>query len=513
MRLINHLYSRYMSKLKKVIKTGKQAQKDILNGIDSVADIVTKTLGPSGRNVLIEQTFYNAMITNDGIRVARNARNNAELNETESLGAQLLVDIADAADKEGGDGTTTTIALSQALAHKGFKLIGGDTDEFVIGKDSYNPMQLKRKIDEELEYIVEKIKDSAVMPKTVEELIDVASVSMESKKDGEIIGKLLHEIGTSSEIKIKFNTESDKTEVERHKGFAFIAGYASPYFAKNTTRLESVVKNGKILLVNGELNDPVKLFEVIKETASQDVPLVVIADEFSQQVVQVGLKNFLEGGVDVQLVKRAAFKAAEIMEDIAVFTGSKPCYESEVSMDKLGRTIPEINIIRNKVTLVDDDVDLSEHIEKISKEKDSKDRVNRLTGGVAIIKIGGKSYSDRNYIRHKYEDSVNATRGAIDEGYVKGRGYFLKELDDSLPEDFILKGILSVPHNIIMDNAGENLPEDDKIIDSARVIRSCVENACSVVSILITTAGAISTQKGQEESLDSSAKDDTELGL
>ena len=492
------------TKLKKIILKGDEARKSLLRGIDAVADVVEPTLGPGGMNVVIEQTFYKAIITNDGIRVAKQALNDASLSETDRLGAQLMVDAVSEEDKDAGDGTSTTTCLTRHLSHK----------VLALNKEGELPMNIKRRIEQEKEEVVARIKE---MSTTDFSLLDVATVSMEDVENAKIVADIFEKHGKDVDVKITFNKDEHKVEVEETEGYSTLGGYASPYLVKNKSKMESVSEEAIVYVFQEVIEDIDKFIDVLKTIDTQwaDQPVVIFADGFSEEIMKGSLSLIQKFGKDIQLAKRSQYKRVETGEEISIVTGANPTYLENFNI-KDGSSPVERITLRDVNIIIENKRRSSEINDFVKSVEDNQDRINRLQQALVTIKVGSRTYSDTNYLRHKYEDGVNAVGGAMKEGVVIGGGICLLDIENNLPEDYILKGILSIPHYIIKSNMGldkYDVFDTDNIIDSAKTVRSAVEHACTLAGLLVTTSTVIATKGKQDEEKDESAMDTSELPI
>jgi len=492
------------TKLKKIIKKGDEARASLIRGIDAVADVVEPTLGPGGQNVVVEQTFYKAIVTNDGIRVAKQALNDESLNEVERIGAQLMVDTVSEEDKDAGDGTTTTTCLTRHLAHKALK----------IQNDGELPMKLKRRIEQEKEEVVALIKEKASMDFS---LVDVANVSMENEQHAKIIADIYTKYGSDVDIKIAFNKESNTVEVEETEGYTTLGGYASQYLARDKSKMESVIKEPIVYVFQEVIDDVDKFIEILKviDAEYQDQPIVMFADGFSEEIMKASLALLNKFSKDIHLAKRSQYKRVETGEEICVYTGATPTYIDNFDVSLGSKPVEQITLRATKIII--ENKRREKEIEAFINEiEDNQSRVNRLRQALVTIKVGSQTYSDTNYLRHKYEDAVNAVAGALEEGVVEGGGKCLAKIEAQLGPNYILWGILSKPYKIIKANMG--LTDEDEldttgVIDSAKTVRSAIEHACTLAGLLVTTSTVIATKTGQPEYNDESAMDTSELPI
>lgn len=494
------------TELKVIIKHGDDARRSLLRGIDAVADVVESTLGPGGMNVVAEQTFYKTMVTNDGIRVAKLVINDESLSEVERLGAQMVVDTVGEEDEEAGDGTTTTTCLTRELAHKVLSLERG-------GK---TPMEIRKQIEKEREHVVNLIKEISTMDFSI---IDVANVSMEDREHAKTVAYIFEKYGKDVEVDLRFNKKGDDVVIDEETGYSFVGGYASQYFATDKSKMESILHNARVFKFDTIIDHEDKeqdFFHVLKTIADSyvETPVIIIANDFSEPIVNGVLALRDKLNVNITLVKRIMYKSAEISQEIDVVTGTKTAYPTiDFDITSGSEIVDKVIIKKDKVVVINDKA--KERIDKfVDNVEDNQEQINRLTQSIVTLRVGGKTYSEMNYLRHKYEDAINSVLGAMEEGVVIGGGKCLHEIDMALADDFILKGVLSQPFNVIKKNLGLGIDEDldtTGIIDPAKTIRSAVEHACATAGLLVTTNTVIATKAGQNESLDPSAMDISEL--
>ncbi|MCA9313418.1 hypothetical protein KDA08_03835 [Candidatus Saccharibacteria bacterium] len=344
---------------------------------------------------------------------------------------------------------------------------------------------------------------------------------MENKEHAKTVAYIFDKYGKDVEIDLRFNKEGDDVVLEEETGYSFVGGYASPYFATNKSKMESILTNARIFkfdtIIDHE-DEEQDFFNVLKKIADTyiDTPVVIIANEFSEQTVNGVLALRAKLNIDITLVKRVQYKSAEISEEIDVVTGTKPSYaNADFDITTGSEIVDKIIIKKDKVVIINEKA--QDRINDfVAGVEDNQDRINRLTQSIVTLRVGGKTYSEMNYLRHKYEDALNAVPGAMEEGVVEGGGKCLMDIDLGLPDDFILKGVIARPFQVIKSNLGLGDMEaldTTGIIDSAKTIRSAVEHACATAGLLVTTNTVIATKAGQHEQLDPSALDTSELPI
>lgn len=484
----------------RLIKTGIECRKALKKGIDAVADIVKKTLGPQGRNVIIEMQKSVPRITNDGVSVAREV---VLKDEIEDLGAQAVIDAAVKTNEQVGDGTTTSIVLSQAIVNEAIKRL--DEKSSIIGS-SCNLMEIKREIKKSCDEVIKKLGKVSKIIKTKDDLENVAITSIEDEKMGKIVADIVWKIGKDGYVGVE-DSYLQETETNVIPGMKFFGKYAAPFMATNN-RKEAVFRAVPILITNESIDDP-NYLKTLSEAVMRHGrdQFVLFAPSYSIEVLSAIYNTHNKANFSILAVKTASLTNEEL-EDIACYTGAK-FIDREKDMSVNTAIFEDLGYARKVISTQDETIvidgrgeqeDLKERIIKIREgykvdsdpmfKQKMERRVASLSGGIGMIKVGSKSDIEKGYIRLKVEDGVYATKAALQEGVVKGGGLALKDIADKLPKDDILKGALSVPYEQIQENAGGKLEIGD-VLDPTKVVRIALENACLLAGILITTESAI----------------------
>lgn len=498
------------------IKTGKQAVLGIANGVNIVANAVKLTLGAAGRNAVLWELHYPFhMVTNDGISIARKAEFEDPL---EQIGANLIKEVADRSNKESGDGTTTSIVLTQAILNEGLK-------------QDISGMQIKNSLDELVPFILEKI-DEQKKDITEAEVEAVATISSESPKLGKIIGEIYTKIGKDGIIELE-NSRTYDTTYEIKEGVRIKdCGLISPYLANDAQK--AVWKKPKILITFdkiGSLADIIPLAERM-DNAGISKELVIFYDEMDPSVVSTLIANHIAGGFKVLLLKAPTLFKDLIYLDFAKITGATiVSAESGVTLKNVGLehlgTCDKIVTDKDETTILGIK-DISDHIAELKANGDDKSmlRVSYLTTKAAILKLGANSESELSYIRLKAEDAINASRLALSDGIVAGGGVCLRNISNQLPDTLggkILKEALRSPFRQIAENAGiidmadansytETIGVDAKskrainmweanIVDPAKVVKNSIKNAISVAGTVLTSEIVITKPKPKQEDM------------
>ncbi|BFT94000.1 MAG: chaperonin GroEL [Minisyncoccus archaeiphilus] len=513
----------------KDIYYGEEARAKLKAGVDKLANAVTTTLGPKGRNVVLGQNYGSPTITNDGVSIAKEI----ELEDkAENIGANIIKEVAEKANDAAGDGTTTATLLAQSLVREGLKNVTAGA----------NPLAIRRGMEKGAEIVVAELKKIAKPISTEQDYARVATISAEDKELGDLIAKTIIEVGKDGVVTI----EESKTlgiEKELVKGLQFNQGYISPYMVTDVERMESVLDDPWILITDKKISsiqEIVPLLEKIIQAGQKNV--LIIADDVDGEALATLVVNKLRGTFNVLAIKAPGYgdRKKEMLQDIAIVTGGQVVSADlgmkleTLELDVLGKarrvvatkdntTIVEgkgekkdidarVNQIKAQINVVESDFD---------KEK-LQERLAKLAGGVAVLKVGAATEVEQKARKHKVEDALSATRAAIEEGVVPGGGVALllcqKALEDAKVKGEekigfdILKRVLEDPIRKIADNAGKdgsviaaeikrapvntgyNAAEDKfedfmeaGIFDPAKVTRSCLQNAVSAASMLLTT--------------------------
>jgi chaperonin GroEL len=519
----------------KDVKFGTDARARMLRGVDILADAVKVTLGPKGRNVVIEKSFGAPRITKDGVSVAKEV----ELSDKfENMGAQMLREVASKTSDLAGDGTTTATVLAQAIVREGAKAVAA----------GMNPMDLKRGIDLAVEAVVEDLKKRSKKVSTDEEIAQVGTIAANGEKDiGDKIASAMKTVGKEGVITVE-EAKGMETEVDTVEGMQFDRGYTSPYFITNADKMTVELENPYILLHEKKLSGLQPLLPVLEAVVQSARPLLIIAEEVEGEALATLVVNKLRGGLKVAAVKAPGFgdRRKAMLEDIAILTSGQVISEDlgikleNVSLQMLG-TAKRVTITKEDTTIVDGagkkkDIEarikqIKAQIEETTSDYDKEklqERLAKLAGGVAVLKVGGATEVEVKERKDRVDDALHATRAAVEEGIVPGGGVALlnavKALDalkvvhdDQRVGVEIVRRALQAPVRQIAENAGEdgavvagrildkgnlNFGFDAQkgeyvdmvkagIIDPTKVVRTALQDAASVAALLITTEAMI----------------------
>ena len=519
----------------KDVKFGASAREKMLKGVDTLADAVKVTLGPKGRNVVIEKSFGAPRTTKDGVSVAKEI----ELEDKfENMGAQMVREVASRTNDEAGDGTTTATVLAQAIVREGMKSVAA----------GMNPMDLKRGIDKAVALVIEQLKSTATPIKGSSEVAQVGTISANGEKEiGEMIANAMEKVGNEGVITVE-EAKSLATELDVVEGMQFDRGYLSPYFVTDSEKMIADLEDPYILLFEKKLSSLQPMLPVLEAVVQSNRPLLIIAEDVEGEALATLVVNKLRGGLKIAAVKAPGFgdRRKAMLEDIAVLTGGQVVSEDlgikleNVTLDMLG-TAKKVNITKDDTTIVDGAGEkeaiegrvnqIRRQIEDTSSDYDKEklqERLAKLAGGVAVIKVGGASEIEVKERKDRVDDALNATRAAVEEGIVPGGGIALLKASKTLDgvtgdnEDqnqgiAIVARALQAPIRQIVENAGDEgsivvgkvLENNDAnfgynaqtgvyedlvksgVIDPVKVSRIALQDAASVASLLITTEAAI----------------------
>jgi chaperonin GroEL len=511
------------------------ARDRMLRGVNILANAVKVTLGPKGRNVVIEKSFGAPRSTKDGVSVAKEI----ELSDKfENLGAQLIREVASKTNDKAGDGTTTATVLAQAIVVEGLKSVAA----------GMNPMDLKRGVDKAVHKVVDEIKATSKKVTTNAEIAQVGSISANGDTDvGGMIAEAMAKVGNEGVITVE-EAKTAETELDVVEGMQFDRGYLSPYFITNADKMEAVLEDPLILLFEKKLSSLQTLLPVLEAVVQSGKPLLIIAEDIEGEALATLVVNKLRGGLRVAAVKAPGFgdRRKAMLEDIATLIGGQVISEDlgikleNVTLDMLGRA-KKVSITKDDTTIVDGvgakaDIDarigqIKKQIEDTTSDYDKEklqERLAKLAGGVAVIRVGGATEVEVKEKKDRVDDALNATRAAVEEGIVPGGGVALlkasKVLDglkgDNDDQDAgvaIVRRALQAPIRQIAENAGVegsivvgkilenssatfgfNAQTEEYvdliqagIIDPAKVVRTALQDAASVACLLITTEAAI----------------------
>ena len=520
----------------KLIKFNEEARKKLEKGVNTLADAVKITLGPKGRNVILEKSYGSPLITNDGVSIAREI----ELEDPfENLGAKLIKEVATKANDVAGDGTTTATILAQNIVKEGLKIVSAGA----------NPIFIKKGIDKAAKEVVRNLKIKAKKVQSNEEIEQVASISAGDEEIGKLIAEAMEKVGETGVITVE-EAKSLETSLEVVEGMQFDKGYVSPHMVTDPVRMEAELENPYVLITDKKISSMKDILPLLEKIVQESKPLLIIADDLEGEALTTLVINNLRGTLNVVAVKAPAFgdRRKAILEDIAVLTGGKVVSEEmgmkleEAGLEVLG-TAKKIKITKDSTTIVDGGGEaqaISERIERIKAQisestssydaEKLQERAAKLSGGVAVIKVGAATETEMKDKKLRIEDALNATKAAVEEGIVPGGGVAFVEILKSM-EDFKLQGeegmgveivkkALMSPLKQIAVNAGldggvvaekvKTLPDGfgldaakeeyvdmmaNGIIDPAKVTRSAIQNAASIASLILTTEVVVAEKK------------------
>jgi len=511
------------------------ARDKMLRGVNILANAVKVTLGPKGRNVVIEKSFGAPRSTKDGVTVAKEI----ELSDKfENLGAQMIREVASKTNDKAGDGTTTATVLAQAIIVEGTKSVAA----------GMNPMDLKRGVEKAVLKVVEEIKNTSKKVTTNQEIAQVGAISANGDKEiGDMIARAMEKVGNEGVITVE-EAKSLETELDVVEGMQFDRGYLSPYFITNADKMEVQLEDVLILLSEKKLSSLQPLLPVLEAVVQSSRPLLIIAEDIEGEALATLVVNKLRGGLKVAAVKAPGFgdRRKAMLEDIATLTGGQLISEDlgikleNVTIEMLGKA-KKVSITKDDTTIVDgagDKADIEARIGQIKRQIEDttsdydkeklQERLAKLAGGVAVVRVGGSTEVEVKEKKDRVDDALNATRAAVEEGIVPGGGVALlkasKVLDglkgDNADQDAgiaIVRRALQAPIRQIAENAGVegsivvgkilenasatfgfNAQSEEYvdmitagIIDPAKVVRTALQDAASVAGLMITTEAAI----------------------
>src|SRR5512147_1180070 len=519
----------------KDVKFGADARERMLRGVDILANAVKVTLGPKGRNVVLDKSYGAPRITKDGVTVAKEI----ELEDKfENMGAQMVREVASRTSDTAGDGTTTATLLAQAIVREGAKAVAA----------GLNPMDLKRGVDLAVEAVVEDLKSRSKKVSTNEEIAQVGTISANGEREiGEMIAQAMQKVGNEGVITVE-EAKSLETELDIVEGMKFDRGYLSPYFVTNAEKMTAELEDAYVLLHEKKLSGLQAMLPVLEAVVQSGRPLLIIAEDVEGEALATLVVNRLRGGLKVAAVKAPGFgdRRKAMLEDIAILTGGQLISEDlgmkleNVTLDMLGKS-KKVIIEKEKTTIVHGAGKKAEiearvnqikaQIEETTSDYDREklqERLAKLAGGVAVIRVGGATEVEVKEKKDRVEDALNATRAAVQEGIVPGGGVALLRAKKAVGRihsdnsdvqagiNIVLKA-LEAPVRQISENAGvegsivvgkilENKSEtfgfdaqteeyvdmvDKGIIDPAKVVRTALQDASSVAGLLVTTEAMV----------------------
>jgi len=526
----------------KEVKFAADARERMMRGVDILANAVKVTLGPKGRNVVIEKSFGAPRTTKDGVTVAKEI----ELEDKfENMGAQMVREVASKTNDIAGDGTTTATVLAQAIVREGLKAVAA----------GMNPMDLKRGIDKAVAQAVEEIQKRAKKVKSSDEVAQVGTISANGEKEiGKMIAEAMQKVGNEGVITVE-EAKSLETELEVVEGMQFDRGYLSPYFITNPDKMVAELEDPYILIHEKKLSGLQAMLPVLEAVVQTGRPLLIIAEDVEGEALATLVVNKLRGGLKVCAVKAPGFgdRRKAMLEDIAVLTGGTVISEDlgikleNVTLDMLGRA-KRVSIDKDNTTIVDGagkkkDIEarvaqIKVQIEETTSDYDREklqERLAKLAGGVAVIKVGGATEVEVKERKDRVDDALNATRAAVEAGVVPGGGVALLRAsaalnvkgdnDDQDAGIQIIRRALQAPIRQIADNAGVegsivvgkvlesksyNFGYDAQndeygdliekgIIDPAKVVITALQDAASIAGLLITTEAGVAEAPKKKE--------------
>jgi chaperonin GroEL len=519
----------------KEVKFHGEARERMLRGVDILANAVRVTLGPKGRNVVLDKSFGAPRITKDGVTVAKEI----ELaDKFENMGAQMVREVASKTSEQAGDGTTTATVLAQAIVREGAKAVAA----------GMNPMDLKRGVDMAVAAAVEDIKKRSKKISTGEEIAQVGTISANGAREiGEMIAQAMQKVGNEGVITVE-EAKSLATELDVVEGMQFDRGYLSPYFVTNAEKMIAELDDPYILLHEKKLSGLQSMLPLLEAVVQSGKPLLIVAEDVEGEALATLVVNKLRGGLKVAAVKAPGFgdRRKAMLEDIAILTGGQVISEDlgikleNVTLDMLGRA-KRVRVEKENTTLIDgagkkDDIQgrctqIRQQIEETTSDYDREklqERLAKLAGGVAVIRVGGATEVEVKEKKDRVEDAMHATRAAVEEGVVAGGGaallYAIRTLDQVKPANGdqkvgidIVRRALQMPARQIAENSGTDgsivvgkLTESSDtnfgydaqkgeftdmvrsgIIDPTKVVRHALQDAASVAGLLITTEAMV----------------------
>ncbi|EGL82995.1 60 kDa chaperonin [Caldalkalibacillus thermarum TA2.A1] len=524
----------------KQIKFSETARRAMLRGVDALADAVKVTLGPKGRNVVLEKKFGSPLITNDGVTIAKEI----ELKDPfENMGAKLVAEVANKTNDVAGDGTTTATVLAQAMIREGLKNVAAGA----------NPMGLKRGIEKAINAAVEEIKKISKPIEGKSSIAQVAAISAADEEIGQLIAEAMEKVGNDGVITVE-ESKGFATELEVVEGMQFDRGYVSPYMVTDTDKMEAVLENPYILITDKKISNIQEVLPILEQVVQQGKPLLIIAEDVEGEALATLVVNKLRGTFNAVAVKAPGFgdRRKAMLEDIAILTGGQVITEDlglelkSARIDQLGRAA-KVVVSKEHTTIVEGHGDsdkiaarvnqiraqLEETTSEFDKEK-LQERLAKLAGGVAVIKVGAATETELKEKKLRIEDALNSTRAAVEEGIVSGGGTALVNVipaveklevegDEKTGVNIVLRA-LEEPVRQIAQNAGlegsvivERLKKEPVgigfnaatgewvnmleagIVDPAKVTRSALQNAASVSAMFLTTEAIVADEPEEDK--------------
>ncbi|GAA3012001.1 chaperonin GroEL [Tetragenococcus solitarius] len=516
----------------KDIKFSEDARRSMLNGVSKLADTVKVTLGPKGRNVVLEKSYGSPLITNDGVTIAKEI----ELDDHfENMGAQLVSEVASKTNDIAGDGTTTATVLAQSIVSEGLKNVTSGA----------NPLGIRRGIEQATQKAVEELKNISTPVASKEAIVQVGEVSSGSKKVGDYIADAMDKVGNDGVITIE-DSQGIDTELDVVEGMQFDRGYLSQYMVTDNEKMEADLDNPYILITDKKISNIQDILPLLEQVVQQSKPLLIIADDIDGEALPTLVLNKIRGTFNVVAVKAPGFgdRRKAMLEDIAVLTGATVLTEDlgldlkDATMDSLGKA-NKVTVDKDNTTIVEgagDSTAIEERVQLLKNQVNEttsdfdreklQERLAKLAGGVAVIKVGAPTETEQKELKLRIEDALNATRAAVEEGMVPGGGTALvnvinKVAELDAPDDAktginIVVRALEEPVRQIAKNAGfepsviiEKLKGEELgtgfnaatgewvnmvdagIVDPTKVVRSALQNAASISALLLSTEAVV----------------------
>ena len=524
----------------KEIKFSEDARNEMLRGVDKLADTVKTTMGPKGRNVVLEQSYGNPTITNDGVTIAKSI----ELeNHFENMGAKLVSEVASKTNDIAGDGTTTATVLTQAIVNAGMKNVTAGA----------NPVGIRRGIDKATRAAVEALKKMSHDVKTKDDIAQIASISADNKEVGKLIADAMEKVGNDGVITLEDSRGVD-TSVDVVEGMSFDRGYMSQYMVTDNDKMEADLDNPYILITDKKISNIQDILPLLQSVVQEGRALLIIADDITGEALPTLVLNKIRGTFNVVAVKAPGFgdRRKAQLQDIAVLTGGTVISDDlgmnlkDATVEQLGQA-NKVTVTKDSTTIVDgagakeaiaERVDqIKQAISKATSDFDKEklqERLAKLSGGVAVVRVGAATETEMKEKKYRIEDALNATRAAVQEGFVPGGGTALVNVLPALDKVEatgdeetgvnIVKDALEAPVRQIAENAGVegsvivNQLKDEKpgigynaadgkfedmvkagIVDPTKVTRSALQNAASVSALLLTTEAVVADKPDENK--------------
>ncbi len=524
----------------KILQFDEEARRGMERGVNILADVVKVTLGPKGRNVVIDKKFGGPTVTNDGVTIAKEV----ELSDpAENMGAQLVKEVATKTNDVAGDGTTTATVLAQAMVREGLRNLAAGAQ----------PMGLKIGIEAAVTAITKKLHEIATPVSGKAQIADIATISAQDSAIGELIADAMDKVGKDGVITVE-ESSTTNLELDFTEGMQFDKGYISPYFVTDAERMEAVLEDAYILVTSGKISAIAEILPLLEKVVQSGKQLLIIAEDVEGEALSTLVVNRMRGTFTSVAVKAPGFgdRRKAMLQDIAILTGGQVVSTEiglkldQVGLDVLGRA-RRVVVTKDNTTIVDgagkkSDVDgrvneIRNEIERADSDWDREklqERVAKLAGGVCVIKVGAYTETELKEKKHRLEDAISATRAAVEEGIVVGGGAALVHAADVLADDLGKQGDEAVgvrlvrkacdePLRWIAENAGQegyvvvakvralsknegyNAATDvygdlvkDGVIDPVKVTRSALANAASIAAMFITTEALVFEKKEEE---------------